>query len=142
MDLCRNELPADVRADLTRAMTAAFVSLSGIRLAYLFGTFTRGEPFGDVDVAIVADDRSAWRVPAHAAQQLWIAMGKPPFDVDVVVLNDATPTFRRFVLAQGKLLFERESGDAMSYWLRTSHECLDFAERKLVLDREAAHGAG
>jgi len=124
-----HDLPPGERQRLLGAATTALATFPALRLAWAFGSFTRDEPFRDLDLGVVLD-RSSWRVPARVGQAVWEAVGRPAWDVDVVELNapGAHPRFRRQVAEEGLLLWEREPRDAIEFWVQATSELADLRD--------------
>jgi predicted nucleotidyltransferase len=80
--------------------------------AYLFGSRARGEsgPTSDTDVAVFLDRGRAREGPFGYAAELASAVGSElgVTEVDVVVLNDASPLLYHRVLREGQRIFARE----------------------------------
>lgn len=80
--------------------------------AYLFGSYARGQAasHSDVDVAVFIDERRAPESPfgyeAELTADCMKALGRN--DVDVVVLNRATPLLYHRVLRDGTRLLSRD----------------------------------
>jgi len=108
-------------ADLSRELSGA----AGIRLAYAFGSFVRGEPFRDLDVAVVLEDAGDWRRPGRLAARLQECLTSFPASIEVVPLNDAPPVFRKQVADEGTLLYEAVPGESAEVWVRATSECMD-----------------
>lgn len=83
------------------------------RVAWVFGSFARGEPFRDLDVAVWFERAIHWSEPGELATRVWETLGRPGFEVEVQVLNDATAEFLERVTRDGLVVFERSRGDAM-----------------------------
>lgn len=96
--------------------------------AYVFGSVARGDdaPHSDVDVAVWLDDgrrhpEPPWGWRAVIAAALMSALGRN--DVDVVVLNEASPLLYHRVLRDGVRVLSRDpaatntrEGRALSRW--------------------------
>jgi hypothetical protein len=80
--------------------------------AYLFGSFARDEAqvHSDVDVAVYLDSAArsdaGWGSAAEIGADLMAALGRS--DVEVVILNHATPLLYHRVLRDGERLFARD----------------------------------
>ncbi len=104
--------------------------------AYVFGSVARGEAqaHSDVDVAVYIDPAAAPPPFGHAAaltSELMQALGRN--DVDVVVLNTATPLLYHRVLRDGHRVLSRDlartttrEGQALSRY------CDDLPRQRLV----------
>jgi uncharacterized protein len=98
-----------------------------ILLAVLHGSFTRGESFRDIDVAVWLDPLrlskpERFRHGLDLSVELRLTVGHP---VDVRVLNDAPLGFRYHALA-GSPLLVRDDGFLADLRARTWDEYLDF----------------
>lgn len=115
------------RSTIEAAVRSALASPDlgdGLVSVYLFGSVSeeRTHAESDVDVAVLlarvrypeAADRFAARL--LLAGRLTTAMGR---DADVVVLNDAPPTFARHVMTRGRRLIVSDA-DADHAFLRTT----------------------
>jgi hypothetical protein len=99
--------------------------------AYLFGSYARGEamPHSDLDIAVYVDrERLPPTVWGYAADLITDLMAGLGIDVDVVVLNDATPLLYHRVLRDGERLLSRDlaatttrEGRALSRWCDHQH---------------------
>jgi predicted nucleotidyltransferase len=77
--------------------------------AYLHGSAARGEPAGDLDVAVAfAGAEPGFVALDRLAAELRAAAGIPDLPIDMRSLGPATPRFRANVLREGELLFERD----------------------------------
>ena len=78
-----------------------------VLLAYLHGSFSREEPFRDVDIALWLqsdDPKTAYHYSVQVAITLSTTLGLP---VDIQVLNQAPLPFQYFVLSYGIQLLPR-----------------------------------
>lgn len=130
-----NELAPQEREEMLRRASLVLDGFPRARLAWAYGTFITGRPFGDLDIAVQFYGRPAWHEPADVAQAIWEAVGRPAFDVDVVPLNDATPFFRRHIADHGRLLFERAPGEAVEFGGMAVSEVLDLLEWRQLSTR-------
>ena len=78
-----------------------------IRVAYLFGSFARGDsgPTSDVDVALLAGQPIDLMDLVAIGARIGIVVDRP---VDVVDLRSAPPLLCRQVVAEGELLLVRD----------------------------------
>lgn len=98
--------------DLAKTLRESLLRRPAVLEAYLFGSVARGEaqPHSDVDVAVYLDP--AGRTPAsigdaaEIATDLMAALGTN--EVDVVVLNDASPLLYHRVLRDGVRFLSRD----------------------------------
>lgn len=104
-------------------LAAALEGVAEVRLAWLFGSQARqaAGPLSDVDVAIwfgpqtAGKDRlqAGLRASAAAAR----ALGRD--DVDLAMLDDASPLLRQRVLEGGRLLVCRDRRELVTFRVRT-----------------------
>ena len=115
------------RGRVAEALRSALAGRPEIRFACLHGSFARGDPYRDIDVAIWVD---AAVVPPEArvrymldlATGLELALGQR---IDVQVLNDAPLAFRYHALA-GRPLVVRDRDEFDDLRARTWDEYFDF----------------
>lgn len=110
-----------------RSLGERFGAQSDVVAAFLFGSVAREDarPGSDVDIAVLLD-RQAPVAPLRAATLASEAMevlGRD--DVDVVVLNGATPLLRHRVARDGEVLFARSNTDVAEFVIRALHEFVD-----------------
>jgi len=128
---------------LIESLIAALTPRGEILEAYLFGSVARGEAraHSDVDVAVYVTD-AALDVPgfgyaAALAADLQQALGRP--DIDLVVLNRATPLLYHRVLRDGVRLLSRDlAATTRREGYALSRYCDDLPRLRLV---EKAHRA-
>jgi predicted nucleotidyltransferase len=99
------------REALLAAVRAALDPRSEVLEAYVFGSVARGhaQPHSDLDVAVYVDPSCPPPPYGHAAELgslLMSALGRN--DVDLVLLNQATPLLYHRVLRDGERLLSRD----------------------------------
>jgi len=100
-----------------------------IQAAYVFGSVATGRARADsdVDVAVLVDPRKprlrGLDYQLDLMADLGAALHRP--DIDVVLLNDATPLLAHRVLSQGVLVFERSATARVRFQVRTAARYLD-----------------
>jgi predicted nucleotidyltransferase len=115
------------REQLRSRLAQALDAHPEILVAVLHGSFVRGEPFRDVDVAVwlnplrLSKD-ARFRLALELSVQLRLTLG---FPVDVRVLNDAPLSFRYHAL-RGSSLLVRDEELLAELRTRTWDEYLDF----------------
>jgi predicted nucleotidyltransferase len=129
------------RTTLLARVTQALAARPEVLDAYVFGSVARDEaqPHSDVDVAVYLDPSAPvpeWGHAAALGTELMAALGRN--DVDVVVLNQATPLLYHRVLRDGVRVVSRDlkktttrEGYAMSRY------CDDLGRQRIV-ERAAA----
>lgn len=113
--------------DELRRLGEYFGNQTDVVAAFLFGSAARGDHRADSDVDIaVLLDRSAPIAPLRAATLITEAMEiLKRNDVDVVVLNSATPLLRHRVARDGQVLFARSNTDVAEFVIRAISEFVD-----------------
>jgi predicted nucleotidyltransferase len=122
------------------SLTAALAVETQVRWAYWFGSAARGEPFHDLDVAVMLapgdSQRGTWL--GRLAARLQEAAG--PLEVDIVDLRSAAPALRACVVRDGRLLVDRDPHDRRIWEIDVARRWLDLAPwlaRQDELRREA-----
>lgn len=140
-------------AELTDKLADFLRRQPDIRLAYLFGSQAQGRvhALSDVDVAILLAEQFS---PADQSQTRLRLTGELMAllhreDVDVVVLNQASPLLRHRVLRDGRLLFSIDDRARARFAEETYRRYLDCRYMNDVLDeamfarlREGRFGRG
>jgi predicted nucleotidyltransferase len=124
----RHTWPAERREAALRAAATALEARPEVLLAYAHGSFAADRPFRDLDLAILLRHAASWRDPGRIAQAVWEAIGKPPFDIDVQILNEAGTAFRLQVAESGRPIFQRHPGEATEF--RVLARNMDFELRE------------
>jgi predicted nucleotidyltransferase len=99
--------------DMLSTMVA---DLSGVSLIYLFGSQVEGSPgpMSDYDLGVVVEHGAdGQRIQAHLAHELALALQTDR--VDVLLLNCAPVELAYAVVAQGKVLYERDVAARVEY---------------------------
>lgn len=95
----------------------------------MFGSVATGRarPASDVDIAILLDPsltaRRAFSLRLRLITELGAALGRP--DVDLVILNEASPLLAHRVLATGRLVFERSASARVRFQVQTANRYAD-----------------
>ncbi|MEW6426066.1 MAG: nucleotidyltransferase domain-containing protein [Bacillota bacterium] len=102
-----------------------------VELAYLFGSFVRGEVYHDLDLGLVLNEslslKERWPYALKVAGEAEKAI-KYAVPVDVRLLNEAPPKFSYQVLKTGRLLFARSEAVRIRYEKEIMLAYLDFQE--------------
>ena len=105
-------MPAQVsKADLIERALAVLETHPDVLDAYLFGSRARDEagPLSDVDLAVYVEpavlDRPGFGIDAELSSELQAALGRS--DVDVVLLNRASPLLYHRVIRDGVRILSR-----------------------------------
>lgn len=110
---------------IKRVLVEYFRRQSGLVAVYLFGSIIN-EPrkAHDIDVGLLFERHSVpdfWSVLKMRAE-LSIKLGK---EVDIAVLNEASPVLGMQVLRRGALLLERNRPALLNFIVRTQNEYTD-----------------
>lgn len=110
-----------------RSLSERFGAQPDVVAAFLFGSVARADegPSSDVDIAVLLDEPvpgGLLRAATLAAEAMEV-LGRG--DVDVVVLNGATPLLRHRVARDGVVLFARSNTDVAEFVIRALHEFVD-----------------
>ncbi|MDI7267214.1 MAG: nucleotidyltransferase domain-containing protein [Myxococcota bacterium] len=98
------ELDGPRREALADRVRAELAARPEVVAAYLHGSFARGEPFRDIDVAVLLAEPvspEACRGVEAIAERAVAA-----YEVHVQVLNGAPPAFRHRVISEGRLIVD------------------------------------
>jgi predicted nucleotidyltransferase len=101
---------------LKDGLSTILPGLEGMCLVYLFGSQVEGNlgPMSDYDLAVLVDRAvDGRRVQAHLAHELARALHTDR--IDVILLNRAPIELAYAVIAQGKLLYERDVATRVEY---------------------------
>ena len=102
-EACDNACVEQPRVESTLADALAAANAAGLVSAYLFGSHAerRTHRESDVDVGVLLD----WKTYPNAE----LTHAARPHPVDVVILNDAPPTFARHILTRGRRIVCRDA---------------------------------
>jgi predicted nucleotidyltransferase len=130
-------------AALAQALRGALEAEPAIRLAYLFGSYARGEagPTSDVDVALLGDRPVDMMDLGAIGAQLGTVAGRR---VDVVDLRSAPPLLCRQVVAEGEPLLVRDPLLRFDFEQEAVRRCEDTrplrAQQQELLRERLRHG--
>ncbi len=119
-----------VEPSLAAVIARALADEPAVLDAYVFGSVARGEarPGSDVDVAVFLDPSASAPVPwgwaASVNTRLVQALGRN--DVDVAILNRATPLLYHRVLRDGILVLSRDAVATAERELQARSRWLDW----------------
>ena len=111
----------------------------GVVLAYLFGSEAedRAGPLSDVDIAVLLGPdvtREKWSdVQLNLMNELMDMFDRN--DVDLVILNRATPVIAQQVAQHGQVLFEAEPGVRVDFQVATLRRYVDTKPLRRIQDR-------
>ena len=126
--------------DLTPTITAVLKGYPEIELAFLFGSFAGGTatPESDVDIAILFRQAPAYCRREEIQAALSSAINR---EVDLVVLNGASPILRMQVLKKGIILID----DAKVYeefFVRATGEYDDLKRVRMGIEERILRDGG
>jgi hypothetical protein len=101
----------------------------GVVLAYLYGSEARGEAIkeSDVDIAILFDKKikeDDYLKKIFKISNLFNDV-YPSRDIDIAILNQASPLFKQNAIIEGKELYCRSQWERILFENRTLHEYED-----------------
>src|SRR5712692_7127638 len=100
-----------------------------VQAAYIFGSVASGKARAgsDVDVAILLNPKSASLKMLDYRLRMIAALAKTIgcADIDLIILNDASPVLAHQVLSKGKLIFERSRKARVGFQVRAINLYLD-----------------
>jgi predicted nucleotidyltransferase len=121
--------PATSGVEVRDRVTRVLADEMQVRWAYLFGSVARGEPFADVDIAIMSDGDALQR-PLELgglAERVRRAVHIDGLNVDVVHLAQMTLPAAAAVLASGIVLVDKDPKARRAWAADTQLRWLDFA---------------
>jgi predicted nucleotidyltransferase len=137
--LKQEERMADLSiAPYIQQMKQIFID-NGVVLAYLFGSQAEGKagPLSDVDIAVL--------LGIHVAREQWFQVQLDLMgalmglfhrdDVDVVILNQATPVLAHEVVQSGQILYEARPGIRTDFELASLRRYVDTEPLRRLQDR-------
>ncbi|MEM2622891.1 MAG: nucleotidyltransferase domain-containing protein [Candidatus Nezhaarchaeales archaeon] len=94
----------------------------GVELAIIFGSFVELESFRDVDLAVYAGSRD---LDLDAVIKLSVKLEERlRIPVDVVPLDEVSPSFRHYILTKGEVLLEKRPELYEAQLMRTLDELI------------------
>lgn len=108
---------------LTNIQRAALKKMAVV-LLYVHGSIASGQAGkeSDVDVAVLFEHSPEDPVRATTAIVEALQGFVPGREMDVAILNDASPLLAQSVASRGKLLFARSPADDLLFQVRAMHE--------------------
>ena len=105
------------------------LSHENLTFAYVYGSFARGEPCRDLDVALYTREAQENFVALNLAVALQEATG---FDVDVTIMNMAPVALQFAILRDGQLLFTRDEALRTTLIEKVARQYWDYAHFRNV----------
>jgi uncharacterized protein len=96
-----------------------------VLFAYLFGSQARKDalPTSDIDVAVYLNSKDFFKRKLELIEKLSRATKK---EVDLTVLNEASPLLKFVVLSEGELIYEADRSKRLDFDLQATNEYYDF----------------
>jgi len=109
-----------------------------IEVAYIFGSVAQGRenPLSDIDVAIILDDKQIkqelYRYGYKAEILTDLIKILKMNNVDLVILNEASPLLKHRVLYSGKLIYCRNERKRIQFQIDTINKYNDFKQLRKI----------
>jgi uncharacterized protein len=116
-------------SSIRRAVVRFLRSRTEVQAAYIFGSVASGtqRPDSDVDIGVLVSDkimrRDPFRYRLKLMADLMSVLGRD--DVDLILLNQASPLLAHRVLSKGKLILERSASARVAFQVRAVNRYLD-----------------
>lgn len=96
----------------------------GVTLAYLHGSVAAGTAHAgsDADIAVLFDTMPEDAIEATGTLIQTLSGSIPGREIDVAILNEASPLLKQIVASTGKLLYARSPDDTLRFELRAMHD--------------------
>ena len=125
-------LPTSKRAEILKVLERALEKEQGLCAVYVHGSFIKGGPFHDIDLALYYHPTPKFN-PLDKELDLEVALEegliKAGFriPVDVRIINKAPLSFRYNVIKEGQLLLVRDDNQRVDFEVLTLTKYFDFA---------------
>ena len=123
------ELVESIREAVNR-VAARLVNEFSVRFLVLFGSAATGEtgPMSDIDLAVYVDPNRHKSGNIETVLEIGLVLERAIGDknIDVVILNDATPAIKFNVIRTGIQIMSTKQGDYEDFYVRTLAEYYDF----------------
>jgi len=116
-------LCAEDQQKIAQRVRSILVSSEDIILAYIYGSFARGEAVRDLDVALYTTEDKDFLFAIDVAALLRKDTG---FEVDVTVMNHAPVALQFAILRDGLLLFSKDEALRMALIERVSRQYREY----------------
>ena len=115
------------RAEVIKLLKNLLKEKPGILLAFLFGSFAGNHqrPTSDVDVGIIFDTAPSLAAIHDLNIEISSALNR---EVDLVILNQASPILKMQVLKKGKLILRRNKREFNLFYLQTVNQYDDLKQ--------------
>lgn len=112
------------RQRITESVRSLLASFDDIVCAYIYGSFARGEPVRDLDVALYLTEDKDFLFAVDVAALLRKDTG---LEVDVTLINQAPVALQFAILRDGLLLFSKDEVRRMALIERVSRQYREYA---------------
>ena len=109
---------------ITQTVRETLLSHEHLVFAYVYGSFARGEPWRDLDVALYTREAQETFIALDLAVALQEATG---FDADVTVMNKAPVALQFAIFRDGQLLFSRDEALRTTRLEKVARQYRDYA---------------
>ena len=113
---------------IIKTLTKVLKREEDILFAILFGSYARGDYFStsDIDVAVYLKkyDSNSFHYVAKLEAKLMSVLKTD--NVDLVILNDASPALKYEIVTEGELLFAQDEDEFYLYYSYVLREFFDF----------------
>lgn len=128
-------------SDIKRIITY-FKSRKEVSALYLFGSCAEGRelPESDIDIAVLIDEKKLLRKNLEQLKNIYYK-ASPSFsmrNVDIAVLNTASPYLKHRVIRAGKILFDRNRKLRVRFTTDAIIEYLDFKPVEDIFNKAVA----
>jgi predicted nucleotidyltransferase len=112
------------QTEIKQRLPEIFAAFPEARAVYLFGSYARGKAneHSDLDLAVFLKTGTARRIKLDL---LTVLAGQGFCDVDLVLLNDASPLLRFEAVKYNRLIYRAVGFDAAGFYSRIIREYLD-----------------
>jgi len=116
-------LCSEDRQRITESVRSILASSEDIVFAYIYGSFARGEPVRDLDLALYTTEDKDILFASDVAALLRNDTG---FEVDVTVMNHAPVALQFAILRDGLLLFSKDEARRTALIERVSRQYREY----------------
>ncbi|MFQ5639641.1 MAG: nucleotidyltransferase domain-containing protein [bacterium] len=127
--------------EIKKTLRAFFRKQDEVLVAYLFGSVAEDKQnkLSDLDVAILVDSNKLKRLEKQQfGYQVSVMTDLMSLlktnDIDLVILNYATPLLSHEVIKSGEIVFCRDEDDRAEFEIRTQHRYLDTKHLREIQD--------
>ena len=101
---------------------------SGVLFCYLFGSFANNNNISksDVDLGVYLNEKKHSDFFDKRLELISQFSKELKKDVDVIILNSASPFLKYVILKEGELIFEKERSKRIDFELKSINEYFDF----------------